>query len=159
MRACVVIMAVAAFSCVFAANAQDRRPVLPDHKSIDSLQYTYSAGLFQGQAVLIISRHGDVRYSYQSQPHTGSGGKVVQKNWKLPPKEAVALLDDLVAAGLLELPDNGHGHYFELTHGRWRMSLMRRGLPEKIAGKLLPLLQHADAALWKERKPADMGFI
>lgn len=134
---------------------------LPDGKSFDALTYTFGGGgALSAGGSLSIAADGKVRYFYSSDPHTGSGGRVVQKEWTLTKEEKAELFGKLVAAGLLDLPD-GHGVPFAsgllVTSGKWRRHLSSVKVPDKVMDLLRPLLAKAHPELWKEKpepKPA-----
>jgi hypothetical protein len=141
---------------VGAVRAEEKRGRLPDNRTIDTFEYSVAPELFGSATRLVITRKGKVAYSYQSAPHTNSGGEVVTKSWEIPAREAVALLEGLVADGLLELEDavgdKFPKHFFEVTYGRWRLSAGPREMPEKVMKRLLPLLRKAHPAQWNDRR-------
>ena len=134
-------------------SEEKKRPVLPDNKTIDTFEYGFTPKVLGSAAALTIGRDGKIAYSFQSQPHTGSGGHVVQKEWKIPEGDAAALLDGLVEDGVLELEDTGGGkypnHHVAASYGRWRLSIHPKELPGKVFKRLLPLLQKAHPEEWK----------
>ena len=146
-----VAVAVASMSGS-GSGADDRRPLLPDNKTIDAFQYSFSPKVLGSAATLSIHKDGRVTYWYASQPHTGSGGKTVQKEWKLAERERAALLNGLVEDGLLDLEDTGGGkfpnHYVAVTYGRWQLSMHPKELPEKLLKRVKPLLQQAHPEEW-----------
>lgn len=148
------ILLAAFLSIVLQAKADtdDSRPVLPDNKTIDTFFIQFQPKVFGGAARLSIYKDGEVTYSYQSEPHTGSGGKTIQKEWKIEELERVTLLRGLVDDGLLDLDDTGAvkfpNHYIGVSYGRWQFSMHPKELPEKMRKRLLPLLQHAHPEEW-----------
>lgn len=167
-RLCVLLSVgtIAASMSEPGAAADDKRPPLPDNKTIDTFQYTFTPKVLGGSvATLSIHKDGRVMYSYASAPHTGSGGRTVQKEWKLAKRERLALLRGLVDDGLLDLEDTGGGkfpnHYIGVSYGRWVLSIYPKKLPENLLKRLRPLLQKAHPEEWgtaqdKER-PRETG--
>ena len=100
-------------------------------------------------ATLVVSRDGKVRYARRPP----NAAKPIQEEWTIPAKDAEALLDALVADGLLDLEDVGRdkfpNHGIDVQVGRWRTSFGVKELPEKFKKPLLPLLKKADADFWK----------
>ena len=135
-----------------AGAADDSRPVLPDNKTIDTFQYSFTPKLLGSTATLSIYKDGKVTYGYASQPHTGSGGKIVKMEWKLSERERAALLSGLVEDGLLDLEDTGGGkfpnHYIAVSYERWQFSMFPKELPEKMLKRVRPLLQKAHPEEW-----------
>lgn len=139
-----------------AALAAPPNPV-PDGKTFDALTYTFGGGGgFGAGGSLAISADGKVTYFYSSAPHTGSGGRVVKKDWTITKDEKAELFGKLVAAGLLDLPP-AHGAAFfggfRVSSGKWNLSLGGANVPDKVLDALRPLLTKADAGTWAE-KPA-----
>ncbi len=134
--------------------ADDKRAALPDNKTIDSLHLsvTTDPGKRLGPvATLTVTRDGKVTYSHATAPHTGSGGKVTQKRWDIPPQQAAAILAGVVEDGLLDLPAGGRAkaHYYAaVTYGRWQMALFLNDRPDKVLKRVLPLLRHAHPEVW-----------
>ncbi len=156
---CLALLTVASAATAGASVccAEEERPQFPDGKTIDTFQYSVTPSAFGSYAGLAIHADGRVNYSYASQPHTGSGGKTVQREWKLTEAERAALLAGLVDDGLLELEDTGGGrkypdHYIVVTHGRWQLTLRPAELPEALMNRLLPLLRRAHPEEWGEGK-------
>jgi hypothetical protein len=133
-------------------GADDTRPLLPDNKTIDTFQYSFSPKVLGSAATLSIHKDGRVTYSYASQPHTDSGGKTVNKEWKLAERDRVALFSGLIEDGLLDLEDTGGGkfpnHYVAVTYGRWQLSIHPKELPPKLLERVKPLLQKAHPEEW-----------
>jgi hypothetical protein len=130
---------------------------VPDGKTFDALTYTFGGGGgFGAGGTLTIAADGKVNYFFSSAPHTGSGGRVVQKEWTITKDEKAALFGKLVDAGLLDLP-TGHGVMFaggfQVSSGKWKLALGGAKVPDKIVELLAPLLLKADAGTWVE-KPA-----
>jgi len=70
--------------------------------------------------------------------------------WKIPPEEAVNILDGLVASGLFELPqDKDAAHALVLTAGGWRREIRASALPDEVWRLLLPILKRADPEIWR----------
>lgn len=142
---------VAAFAGGTGA-ADDKRSVFPDNKTIDTFHYSIAPKVLGSSATLSIHKDGKVTYSYASEPHTGSGGKAVQKEWKLSEKQRVELLSGLVEDGLLDLEDTGGGkfpnHYIAVSYGRWKLSMHSKELPKRMLKRVLPLLQKAHPEEW-----------
>lgn len=130
---------------------------IPDGKSFDTFQYVFGgAGAFGPGGSLSIAANGKVSYFFSSAPHTGSGGRVVKKDWTLTKEEKAKLFRKLVKAGLLDLPE-GHGVPFangiRVSSGKWQLFLSSVKMPDKVMALLRPLLAKADPELWAE-KPA-----
>lgn len=133
--------------------ADKKRSPLPDNKTIDTFQYSFTPTVLGSAATLTIHKDGRVFYTYQSEPHTGSGGTiVVQKDWKLTECERDALLTGIVKDGLFDLEDTGGGkfpnHYVAVSYGRWLWSMHPKKLPEKLLKRILPFLQTAHPEEW-----------
>src|SRR5947207_8968657 len=71
------------------ATTDSRRP-LPENRTLDSIGYGFPLpGLYVRErdplsgphAYITISREGKVRYHYESNPNTDSGGYVINKEW------------------------------------------------------------------------------
>ena len=105
---------------------------------------------------LDIARNGLVTYRRQANPTAGERPTVVSTQWMLPVAEAAALLDALVAAGVLAFDDTGGGrfpnHAITAHAGRWHTLYHPRELPEDMFKYLRPLLEKADAAFWKPQR-------
>jgi hypothetical protein len=88
------------------------RAGLPDDRTIDTVTYYFTDRAQQSptsKPVIVgpagslgITRQGRLYYSYQTEPHTGSGGQWVSKEWDVPADEAAKLLDAIVDDGLLK---------------------------------------------------------
>src|SRR5215207_1942557 len=99
---------------------------LPDNKSpIDSLSYSFGGGgLLGAGGSLTISAGGKVAYFYSSAPHTGSGGRVVRKDWELSKEERAELFRKLVADGLLDAEEGRNfTEQVRVVCGRWSAAL------------------------------------
>lgn len=128
---------------------------MPDNGSIDGISYTFSPGSLLGdnrepsglgpQASLSVTRAGKVRYSFESRPGTGSGGKTVVKAWDVPPAEAAELLDALVADGLLhaESVPRFTAHHYKVWYGRWQLTSTPATMPPGVLTRLLPYVETA----------------
>ncbi|HJZ60246.1 MAG TPA: hypothetical protein VKE74_35210 [Gemmataceae bacterium] len=139
-------------------EAPPPRPAAP----IDSLYYSFSDGWagFGPTGSISFTRDGKVRYCHATAPSTGSGGLITQKEWEIPKDEVAALFRDLVADGLLELPEGGAKYPAQsvfVTRGRWQSQMAFDSLPEKYLARLRPYLEHAHPQLWKSgaQKPRD----
>lgn len=129
---------------------------MPDNTSIDSLTFTFSSGPLQAGGFFIIHADGKVSYSHQTAPYTGSGGIVTQKTWTLTKDERTELFRNLVAAGLLDIPDAKKpqmNNTFTVTSGRWQFTIHADPIPEKVMAHLRPLLAKAHPVLWTEKPP------
>ena len=133
----------------------EKRPPLPDNKTIDSLTYRHSK-MALDRVTLTITRGGKVSYTYcpASEAGLGRNPRLYTKELQVPEKESVALLDELVADGLLDLKDDPgqaivYSHVFTAHYGRWVFSTHPKEVPSKIADRLLPLFQKAHPELWK----------
>lgn len=149
---------------------------LPDNKTpIDSLSFSFSApgkfgreapgrrGALDGErgapafgagGSLTVSKDGKVTYTYSSAPFTGSGGRVVKKEWELSKNELKELFAKLVTDGLLDGGDAGDVFYgIRVTSGRWYSYLPPEQVPEKAMAHIKALLVKADPVLWGEKKP------
>jgi hypothetical protein len=149
--ACSVALTPTAGPHAVAEDAPRER--FPDNRTIDTFSYSYSPELFGPSMVFSVTREGKIHYSYASQPHTGSGGRTVVKEWDVPPEEAAALLQGIVDDGLLELKDSGQNfpsHSFSVTYGRWLLAGRAKEMPEPIMKRLLPYLRTAHPDNWKE---------
>jgi len=139
-----------------AAPVPDEKavPRLPDNKTIDTFQCSLGTAALGPVTTFSVTRAGKVHYSYASQPHTGSGGKVVQKEWDIPEKEALVLLNGLVEDGLLALEEDAGNKFprysFTVTYGRWQLSARPKGFGEPLMKRLQPYLEQADPEQWKK---------
>jgi hypothetical protein len=154
MRTILVVLAVGLLLAADKPKEGDKKGTpLPDNRTIDTFTYSYSPSVLGSSAVLSIGKDGTVSYSYQSEPGTNSGGHVVGTKWKIPEKEAKALLDGLVADGVLDLDDTLGGKYpnhtVQATFGRWQMMIHPKKLPEGVGKRLLPLLRKAHPEEYK----------
>jgi hypothetical protein len=151
-RMCVLLAVGAIAARMSDLCTAAERPTLPDNRTIDTFKYTFTPKVLGSAATLSIHKDGRVTYSYASEPHTGSGGRTVQKQWKLAERERLALLHGLVDDGLLELEDTGGGkfpnHYIGVSYGRWLLSMHPKELPENLLKRLRPLLQQAHPEAW-----------
>src|SRR5687768_451846 len=80
---------------------------LPDGKTIEALSFRFvegAMGLGPGGR-LGISKDGKVGYSHATQPSTGSGGVITQKELSLTKEEQAELFRKLVADGLFKIPE------------------------------------------------------
>ena len=86
-----------------------------------------------------------MKYSYASDPHTGSGGFVVQKDWELTKDEVKELFAKLVADGLLDAAPGGSVFFdgIQLTSGRWRTGMKAEKVPPKAMAHLRELMAKA----------------
>ncbi|MBM3980167.1 MAG: hypothetical protein FJ304_07750 [Planctomycetes bacterium] len=143
---------------------------VPDNKTtIDSFSFSFGApdkhgGKFDTLALggapalgaggsLTVAKDGKVTYTYSSAPFTGSGGRVVKKEWALSKDELKALFAKLVADGLLDGDANPDAHSgIRVTSGRWYAYIEQ--VPEKAMAHIKVLLVKADPVLWEEKKPA-----
>ena len=153
-----VILLMALTGCGTAAPGTATGGALPDNRTIDTFSYSFSPAviespgakvpIFGPAAGLSITREGNVRYNYASEPHTGSGGQTVVKEWDIPTAEATSVLDGLVADGLLDLEGgtSGKGHAFTVAYGRWQLTCMPATMPERMIARFRPYLDkgHAD---------------
>ncbi|MBM3978968.1 MAG: hypothetical protein FJ304_01535 [Planctomycetes bacterium] len=141
---------------------------VPDGKTFDALTYTFGGGGgFGAGGSLAIKADGKVTYFYSSAPHTGSGGRVVKKDWTITKDEKTELFAKLVAAGLLDMPA-AHavvlgGGGFQVSSGKWTLSLGGANVPDKVLDALRPLLAKADDKTWppspvKAAKPEPVVF-
>lgn len=134
------------------ARAEDKRPLLPDDKTIDTFHYSFTPRVLGSATTLSVHKDGKVTYSYASAPHTGSGGKTVLKEWTLAEHDRAALLGGLVEDGLLSHEDTGGGkfpnHYVAVSYGRWGLSMHPKELSEKVLKRVRPLLQKAHPEEW-----------
>jgi hypothetical protein len=150
---CVLVLLAA--SATGRAGEGEARGKLPDNRTLDTFEYTYTPKVFGGPvAHFSVTREGKLRYSYSSEPHTNMGGQVVQKEWEVPRKEATALLQGLVDDGLLDLEDTRGGkfpnHYFKVSYGRWQLTAHPKELPESMMKRLRPYLEKAHPEFWKK---------
>ncbi len=127
---------------------------------LEAFQYQYSPKLFRGSATSLgLNRNGFVSYSYASQPHTGSGGNTVVKEWHIPEQEAAQILDTLVNAGILELGMDGETkfpfHVFTLSSKGWQKAIRPTRLPDAVWKQILPLMMHAHPEMWKKDTQQD----
>jgi hypothetical protein len=129
---------------------------LPNGKSFDALTYSFGNGVLGPTGSLSIAADGKASYFYSSAPHTGSGGRVVKKEWTLTKEEKAELFRKLVEAGLLDLPE-GHGVPFSpgiaVSSGKWRTTLGGH-IPDKVMAQLRPVLAKADPGMWAEEPAA-----
>lgn len=153
-------MILAAALAVLAAMHAPPNP-LPDGTTIDALTYSFSDGAggpFGAGGALSVAADGNVRYYSSSAPWTGSGGRVVKKDWELSNDERAELFRKLVDDGLLDTP--GEGGVFNgirVGSGRWWTNVAADKVPEKAMRHLRPLLTKADPVRWPkkdEAKPA-----
>ncbi len=132
---------------------------LPEIMVLDTFQYTFVTKVMTDSVLLTITRDGKVNYFYQSAPGTDSGGVNVGKKWEITKKDAAALLDGLVADGLLKMKDKDGKdldlgfHRVTVSSGRRELAISPKELPEKVLARLLPLLQEAHPAKWKAGLP------
>lgn len=81
---------------------------------------------------------------------------LIQRQLRVSPAEARALLDGAVADGVLKLPDGVRPqfpHYHvTLLSGRWKTQHML-GRPEKLMARVRPLLVRAHPEEWGEAEP------
>jgi hypothetical protein len=109
--------------------------------------YHFRARENSDQTSLRVFRTGKVIYTRHP-----PNAKSVETEWTIPVKDAEALLDGLVADGLFDLKAvNGQfpSHVIEGQVGRWSTAFGVKELPEKVGGRLLPLLRKADPEFWK----------
>lgn len=126
----------------------------PDPVAFQTFGYTLIPKANGRPIALYVTRAGGVQYRRVAAPDAPNGKYyAVEKDWKLTAKEAEALLDGLIADGLLDLDDAGAAMYPSHTvsahAGRWAATYAPKGLPEKLMKRLLPLLKEADPDQWK----------
>lgn len=134
------------------AVADDKRSVLPDNKSIDSLSLSITPKLMGAEAKLSLSKSGKVIYTDTPHPN-GEGGRLIRKEWEIPRAEAAAILQGGVEDGILESVDVGQAvvfphYYLSVTYGRWQTSMHLKESPDKLLVQVMPLLQRAHPELW-----------
>jgi len=144
-------------------------------------RYTFAQGPGGHTVELAVARDGTVTYKRATDPRLiDEQPKVVVKDeWKIPAKDAVALLDALTADGFFELKDARVWEkllkperdgprpaldppkqkerqplirpYYALgaEAGRWHTDFTLWEMPEKVQKHFLPLLKKADAEFWK----------
>jgi hypothetical protein len=145
-----------------------RLKALPDDQestrwptTLEALQYYYSPKVLGSGTSLGLNRSGYVSYSYSSQPHTGSGGNIVVKEWRIPEQEAAQILDALVNAGILELGIGMDGgikmpsHVLTFSSKGWQKVIRPTRLPDAVWKQMLSLMVHAHPEMWKKDTQQD----
>ena len=134
---------------LWAEKPDDRAPSKPGELS--SVTYTrWPNADFRDYATLCVRRDGKVTYTRDAA--VGDAPKTsVGLSWVISAKDAAALLDALVADGLLDLKDTEQGERDTILafSGRWEVRFRTRGLPDALSERLLPLLKKADTKFWK----------
>lgn len=123
----------------------------PGGRPVDYVVYGFADPDRYARAVsLRVERGGRVTYTYSANMDVGYVPPPVKKEWTIGADEAKALIDHLVADGLLDLSDGtGRGHaHFAAGSGRWSVGISPDAAPDRLTARLRPLLATADPERW-----------
>jgi hypothetical protein len=145
--------------CVVSAE-EKKRSDLPDGRTIDTFAYRNKFKFHGPMVDLSITRKGKIHYLYSTAPHTGSGGRVVNKDWEISSEDASILLDGLVSDGLLNAKviyneKDFPSHHVTMSYGEWQRSHYLKELPDKVYQRILPLMNKVHPEVWTIKKESE----